>query len=76
MLTRRTKNPPPLNDYLSVSEAAAKLGVSPSTLRNWDRTGKLRPVRHPMNSYRLYKRSDLNALLTRLSGSGKIKKRK
>jgi excisionase family DNA binding protein len=52
-----------LQDYLTVGEAAATLGVSPGTLRNWDRAGKLRPHRHPVNGYRLYSRSELQALL-------------
>jgi excisionase family DNA binding protein len=48
-----------LGYYLTVSEAAAYLGVSASTLRNWDRAGKLKPRRHPMNKYRLYHKDDL-----------------
>ena len=43
-----------LSSMLTVGEAAEELGVSVSTLRNWDREGKLVPPRHPMNSYRLY----------------------
>lgn len=38
-----------LNAYLTVSEAADALGVSASTLRNWDRSGKLKATRHPIN---------------------------
>jgi MerR family transcriptional regulator, copper efflux regulator len=61
-----------LRDYLTVIEAAEQLGVSPSTLRNWDRSGKLAALRHPVNGYRLYRRSDLAALLKRLSqGKGR-----
>ncbi len=58
-MTTRVK----LGDYLTVKAAAALLGVCPGTLRNWDRSGKLKPVRHPMNGYRLYRRSDLEAVL-------------
>jgi excisionase family DNA binding protein len=54
-----------LDQYLTVKEAAALLGVSAKTLRNWDRAGKLRPGRHPMNGYRLYRREDLEALLAK-----------
>jgi DNA-binding transcriptional MerR regulator len=36
---------PNLGNYLTVKNAAAFLGVSPKTLRYWDRTGKLKPVR-------------------------------
>jgi excisionase family DNA binding protein len=57
-----------LSDYLTVSEAAELLGVSPSTLRHWDRTDKLKCERHPLNGYRLYHREDLRALLGTLKG--------
>lgn len=52
-----------LSEYLTVRMAAEYLGVSSSTLRNWDRAGKLKPHRHPMNGYRLYRRSELEAVL-------------
>jgi excisionase family DNA binding protein len=52
-----------LADYLTVGEAAEQLGVSRSTLRNWDKAGKLRPYRHPVNGYRLYLRDELERLL-------------
>lgn len=57
---------PNMNDFLSVSKAASFLGVSASTIRNWDRTGKLKAVRHPMNNYRLYARRQLQDLLDRI----------
>ena len=38
------------------------LGVTAATLRNWDRAGKLKAHRHPMNGYRLYRRDELEAL--------------
>lgn len=47
------------NDFLTIKEAADYLKVSPQTLRRWDDEGKLKPVRHPVNSYRHYKLSDL-----------------
>lgn len=52
-----------LADFLTVKSAAKYLGVSPSTLRNWDRSGKLMPHRYPMNRYRLYRLTDLEAVL-------------
>ncbi|MCK4857284.1 MAG: MerR family DNA-binding transcriptional regulator [candidate division Zixibacteria bacterium] len=42
------------------------MGVSSSTLRNWDRSGKVRAVRHPVNGYRLYKIAELERLLTKI----------
>jgi excisionase family DNA binding protein len=52
-----------LGDLLTVSDAAEFLGVSASTLRNWDRSGKLKAVRHPVNGYRLYRKADLQKLI-------------
>jgi excisionase family DNA binding protein len=54
---------PTMNSLLTVSEAAVLLGVSTSTIRNWDRTGKLKAIRHPINNYRLYERQQLQAVL-------------
>lgn len=52
-----------LSDYLRISEAAEYLGVSPNTLRNWERAGKIEANRHPVNSYRLFKKEELDDLL-------------
>lgn len=52
----------PDGDYLTVQEAAAFLGVSAQTLRRWDGTGKLTPLRHPVSHYRFYRRVDLEPL--------------
>lgn len=69
-----------LDAYLTIKEAAALLGVSPNTLRNWGRCGKVKMHRHPVNDYRLFLRADLEALLERtaqpeadISSGGKAK---
>jgi excisionase family DNA binding protein len=62
--------PPSLRDYLTVRSAAELLGVSISTLRNWDRRGKLKAVRHPVNGYRLYRAEDLQKLLKTIDTVG------
>jgi DNA-binding transcriptional regulator YiaG len=49
--------------YVTIKEAAYILGVSPLTLRNWDRNGKFPAQRHPMNNYRVYKRADLLSVI-------------
>lgn len=58
-----------IHAYLTVGEAASMLGVSKSTLRNWDRVGKLKAFRHPVNGYRLYRREELEALLKKVRAS-------
>ncbi|MCA1947872.1 MAG: helix-turn-helix domain-containing protein [Armatimonadetes bacterium] len=55
--------------FLTIAQAARLLGVSASTLRNWDRTGKLKPRRHPMNRYRVYDRAELERLKSKIEGS-------
>lgn len=54
------------DEYLTVKQAAAYLGVSPNTLRNWDRSGKLKASRHPINKYRLYSKKKLDDLLDQI----------
>lgn len=53
--------------YLKVKDAAKVLGVSVMTLHRWDAKGKLKSSRHPINHYRLYKRSELQKLLNKVS---------
>ena len=53
-------------EYLKIHEAAELLKVTKQTLRNWDWQKKLKPHRHPMNNYRLYKKSALLKLLKRI----------
>ena len=60
--------------YFSIKEAADILGVSPLTLRNWDKSGKFPAQRHPMNNYRLYRVEDVEELLKELDISKVAKK--
>lgn len=53
---------PRTEEYLQVREAAELLGVSPNTIRNWGREDKLPEYRHPVNNYRLYRKSDLEKI--------------
>jgi hypothetical protein len=45
-----------LRDCLTVGQAAEFLGVSAWAPRHRDRTGRLKPTRHPLSRYRLYRR--------------------
>lgn len=54
--------------YFSIKEAAEILGVSPLTLRNWDKSGKFKAARHPMNNYRVYKLSSLEKIIEDIEG--------
>ena len=57
--------------YITIKEASGILGVSPLTLRNWDKNGKLKALRHPMNNYRVYRMEDLEKVIEEIeNGSG------
>ncbi|ELR70153.1 Putative methyltransferase [Fulvivirga imtechensis AK7] len=55
-----------MDNYLTISEAAKLLGVSPETLRRWDKSGKFRSVRHPINNYRVYPENNLLSIVEEL----------
>jgi len=59
-----------LDGYLRIKEASEYVGVSPNTLRNWGRDGRIEEHRHPVNNYRLYKKFDLDRLLKKTDKSG------
>jgi len=54
--------------FVNLSEAATYLGISKETLRNWDKSGKLKAVRHPVNNYRVYRMSDLEEIKKSMGG--------
>lgn len=51
-----------MDAMITVKDAAALLGVSAATLRNWDKSGQLRARRHPINKYRIYSLQEVLAL--------------
>lgn len=60
--------------YLSINEAASMLGVSKLTLRNWDKAGKLKAFRHPINNYRVYLNYEIQQVINKIeSGERPIK---
>lgn len=57
--------------YITIKEASYILGVSPLTLRNWDKNGKFPAQRHPMNNYRVYKVEDLMKVIEDIERGGR-----
>lgn len=51
-----------MENYLTISQAARKIGVNPETLRRWDKTGKFPSQRHPINNYRIYSDEQIELL--------------
>jgi len=58
--------------YLTIKETARLVGVTPLTLRNWDKSGKLRAYRNPINNYRVYKQEEINLFLRKLESGKKL----
>ena len=63
--------------YYTIKRAAKLLHVTPLTLRNWYKNGKLKAYRHPLNNYRVYKTEQLEMFLRKIEISKeKVKNRK
>ena len=58
-----------MRKYINIKKAAKLLHVTPLTLRNWDKTGKLKAYRHPVNNYRVYRLDQIEEMLRKLEGS-------
>ncbi len=56
--------------YFTIKQAAGILGVTPLTLRNWDKRGRLIAYRNPVNNYRLYRYADIADFLAASRQSG------
>ncbi|MDP3999073.1 MAG: helix-turn-helix domain-containing protein [bacterium] len=63
-----------MKDYFNIKEAAQLLGVSPLTLRNWDKKGMLVAYRNPINNYRAYKVAQVEKLLDEMENERRGKK--
>lgn len=52
-----------MDQYLTISQAAEKIGVNKETLRRWDKSGKFQSLRHPVNNYRVYPENQIISLV-------------
>lgn len=55
-----------MEKYITVGEASKLLKVSTETLRRWDKAGKFKSLRHPINNYRVYDENQLVSLVEEL----------
>ncbi len=65
-----------MNKYITIKEVSKILGVTKLTLRNWDKSGKLKAHRHPFNNYRIYKLEDIDKVLEMIESNIFIVKKK
>lgn len=56
---------------VTIKSAAEILHVSVATLRNWDKTGKLKAIRDPKSKYRFYNISALERFRVKTGSGGK-----
>ena len=52
---------------MKIKDAAKFIGVTPNTLRNWEKEKKIIVHRNPLNSSRLYKKEDLESVLNKIN---------
>lgn len=52
--------------FLTVNDVARLFGVTPLTVRNWDKKGALVAYRNPVNNYRLYKVEDVESMMRQI----------
>jgi site-specific DNA-methyltransferase (adenine-specific) len=52
-----------MDKFLNVGDVAKLLNVSTETLRRWDKTGKFKSLRHPINNYRVYQESEVFSMV-------------
>ena len=57
--------------YLTIKEVSRILGVTPLTLRNWDKKKKLKAYRNPINNYRVYKPEEIQLFLRKIESGGR-----
>ena len=60
--------------FVTIKTAAKMLGVSPLTLRNWDKKKKMVAYRHPINNYRVYRLAEIEEFLQKIENTNKPKK--
>lgn len=56
-----------MKKLLTVKEAANILDVNPETLRRWDKAGKFKAKRHPINNYRVYHTEQIDSLQEKIT---------
>lgn len=59
--------------FVGVKEAAEILDVAPNTIRAWGANGTITEYRHPANNYRLYKKTELERLLSKAQSPVAVK---
>ena len=52
--------------YLTIKAASKMLGVTPLTLRNWDKKGLLTAYRNTINNYRVYRLDQIQVILRKI----------
>lgn len=55
--------------YITILQASRLLGVTPLTLRNWDKRGMLTAYRNPINNYRVYRLDQIELFLRKMENS-------
>ena len=58
-----------MEKYYAVGETAQKIGVTTQTLRDWDKTGKLKPHHVAKSGFRYYSQEQINQIIGKHGGT-------
>ena len=48
-----------MNNRLTITEVAERVGISPKTLARWEKSGKIRKPKRDWRGWRVYEETDL-----------------
>lgn len=65
-----------MKKYYSIGETSKILDVNNETLRRWDKTGKFKSSRNPINNYRVYSEDQINYFVNELQVEFQFEKEK
>lgn len=51
-----------MNDRLTITDVAEKVGVTPKTIVRWEKTGKIKKPKRDWKGWRCYTEDDLSAI--------------
>ncbi len=52
------------NDRMTITDVAARIGVTPKTIARWEKSGKVNPPKRDWRGWRVYDKTDLKGLKT------------
>jgi excisionase family DNA binding protein len=52
-----------MKEMMTITEVAKTLGISPSTIKRWEETGKIKKAKRDQHGWRVYDQNDAEKLI-------------